>query len=201
MAIVISEVYGGGGNIGALYSNDFIELFNTSSTPVDLTGWSVQYNSANNSTTNWLVTRLTGTIPARGHFLIQQATGGTAWTSLPTTDVTGMIAMAAASGKVALVQSVVALIGASPTNVVDLVGYGLTNGYEGSGPAPTLSNVLSAQRNGLGAQDTNNNAADFSAKTPMPENSGTLPVRVRPNDFNGDSFSDMLWRYEPSGGV
>lgn len=39
--IVISQVYGGGGNSGATYRNDFIELFNRGSTPVDVTGWSV----------------------------------------------------------------------------------------------------------------------------------------------------------------
>ncbi len=37
--IVISQVYGGGGNSGATYKNDFIELFNRGTTTVDITGW------------------------------------------------------------------------------------------------------------------------------------------------------------------
>ena len=41
--VVISQVYGGGGNAGATYTNDFIELYNQTGTAVDLTGWSVQY--------------------------------------------------------------------------------------------------------------------------------------------------------------
>src|SRR6266849_1682948 len=43
--IVISQVYGGGGNSGAPYANDFIELFNRGTTTVSLAGWSVQYTS------------------------------------------------------------------------------------------------------------------------------------------------------------
>src|SRR5689334_13261168 len=56
-AIVISQVYGGGGNSGAPLKNDFIELFNRGSAPVDITGWSVQYASATGTT--YQVTALT----------------------------------------------------------------------------------------------------------------------------------------------
>jgi hypothetical protein len=41
--VVISQVYGGGGNSGATYQNDFVELYNRSSSPVSLTGWSINY--------------------------------------------------------------------------------------------------------------------------------------------------------------
>ena len=44
--IVISQVYGGGGNTGAQYKNDFIELYNRGPDPVPVTGWSVQYAAA-----------------------------------------------------------------------------------------------------------------------------------------------------------
>jgi len=39
--IVISQVYGGGGNSGATLKNDFIELFNSGNAPVTITGWSL----------------------------------------------------------------------------------------------------------------------------------------------------------------
>ena len=35
--VVISQVYGGGGNSGAPYTHDFVELFNRGSAPVSLT--------------------------------------------------------------------------------------------------------------------------------------------------------------------
>ena len=41
--VVISEVYGGGGNSGAEYKNDFIELYNPTDAAINLDGWSVQY--------------------------------------------------------------------------------------------------------------------------------------------------------------
>ena len=44
--IVISQVYGGGGNSGAPLRNDYIELFNRGTTSVSLSGMSVQYASA-----------------------------------------------------------------------------------------------------------------------------------------------------------
>ena len=96
--IVINEVYGGGGNSGALYKNDFIELYNNSNGGYDLTGWSVQYSSAT-GTGAWVVTDLTGTIPAHGYYLVQQAagTGGTA--NLPTPDATGTIICPAVPAK------------------------------------------------------------------------------------------------------
>ena len=52
--IVISQVYGGGGNAGATYKNDFVELFNRGAAPVNVTGWSVQY--AASAGTTWQVT-------------------------------------------------------------------------------------------------------------------------------------------------
>src|SRR5690349_17875690 len=58
--IVISQVYGGGGNSGATYTNDFIELFNPGTTAVDVSGWSVQYASATGSM--WQKTALSGTL-------------------------------------------------------------------------------------------------------------------------------------------
>ena len=83
--VVISEVYGGGGNSGSTYKNDFVELYNPTSASVDLSGWSVQYASATGS--SWQVTNLTGTIGAHGFFLVGEAAGTGGTVSLPTPDV------------------------------------------------------------------------------------------------------------------
>ena len=55
--VVVSQVYGGGGNAGATYTHDFIELFNRGSSVVSLNGWSVQY--ASSAGTSWQRTNLT----------------------------------------------------------------------------------------------------------------------------------------------
>ena len=70
--IVISQVYGGGGNVGATYRNDFIELFNLGPSAVNVTGWSVQY--AATAGTNWQKTDLTGWIKPGRDYLIQSLT-------------------------------------------------------------------------------------------------------------------------------
>lgn len=168
--IVISQVYGGGGNKDAPYKNDFIELFNRSSTSVNIANWSVQY--ASDDGTSWTMTLLAGTIPPGGYYLIQEGSGGTQGISLPTPDVTGNIAMSATSGKIALVAASTKLSGACPSsaNIVDLVGYGNADCYERT-PAPRLDNTTAAQRKAEGCADSDNNANDFVTATPAPRNS------------------------------
>src|SRR4051794_32990157 len=96
--IVISQVYGGGGNAGATLKNDFIELYNRRSAPVSVAGWSVQYGSSGGPTwTNR--TPLTGTIRPGRHYLVQEAAGTGGTQELPTPNATGSIAMAAGAGK------------------------------------------------------------------------------------------------------
>ena len=73
-AVVISQVYGGGGNTNATYSHDFVELFNNGTMAASLTGWSVQYASAAGS--SWSATNLSGVLQPGQHFLVQEASGG-----------------------------------------------------------------------------------------------------------------------------
>jgi hypothetical protein len=190
--VVISQVYGGGGNSGATLTNDFIELYNRGSAPVSLSGWSVQYASA--SGTSWSVTALSGTIAPGKHYLVQEGAGAGGTTPLPTPDATGGIAMSAASGKVALSTGGTPLTCASacataPT-VRDFIGYGAANDFEGAA-APGLSNTTADLRGGNGAVDTDSNAADFTAGTPNPRNSGSggppdpTPEATRIRDIQG----------------
>ena len=184
--IVISQVYGGGGNSGATYTNDFVELHNISSAPVTISGWSVQYAAATGN--SWASTNLTGTIPSGAYFLVQEASGGSNGTTNPTPDATGTINLSSTAGKVALVNTTTVLTstsGSSGSTIVDFVGYGSSaNLHEGSGPAPAPSNTTSIQRANQGSTDTDSNSADFSAgsvTSPGPRNSASatfLPTPV-----------------------
>jgi cytosine/adenosine deaminase-related metal-dependent hydrolase len=172
--LLISQVYGGGGNSGAPLTHDFIELHNPTSAAVSLAaGMSVQY--ASTSGTTWQVTPLPAglTIPAGGYLLIQEA-GGTTGAPLPAPDAMGTIAMAAANGKVALAMGTAALAGGCPTaNVIDLVGYGTANCFEGTAAAPATSNTTAVLRAQNGCVDTDQNGSDFAAGPPAPRNSAT----------------------------
>src|ERR1700748_620250 len=80
-SVVISQVYGGGGNSGAHFTHDFIELFNRSSAAVDLNGWSVQY--ASSAGTTWQVTNLTNlTLQPGQYYLVQESAGTNPGTAL-----------------------------------------------------------------------------------------------------------------------
>ena len=174
--VVISQVYGGGGNSGATYTNDFIELFNRGTSGVNLNGWSVQYTSA--SGTSWTnKTDLSDFTLAPGqYFLIQEAAGSGGTTALPAPDMTGTMALSGTAGKIALVNNNTLLTGACPsgTNIIDFVGYGTTAScFEGSAPTPAVSNATAVIRLSNGCTDTDQNSTDFVAGTPIPRNTST----------------------------
>jgi uncharacterized protein len=175
--IVISQVYGGAGCSTAncsTYQNDFIELFNRSSSAMSVNGWSVQYAAAAGST--WQVTNLPNvSIPAGGYLLVAEASSANGVSPLPTPNATGSIAMSATAGKVALLDTTTALTGTCPasTSIIDLVGYGATSTCSETANAPAPSTTTADIRAASGCTDTDDNSSDFSALTPNPRNSGT----------------------------
>jgi uncharacterized protein (TIGR03437 family) len=176
--MVISQVYAGGGNSGAQYRNDFVEIFNHGSTTVNFatTAYSVRYAAAT-STSGFSQVDLTSGSLAPGQYFLVQLGGGANGAPLPTPDATGTIAMAATAGKVALVPGTTALTGSGcplPTTVADFVGYGTSaNCLEGPGPAPAPSNTTADLRKNGGCSDTNDNAADFFVHAPLPRNTSS----------------------------
>ncbi|CUR55722.1 5'-Nucleotidase domain-containing protein [metagenome] len=170
--LVISEVYGAGGNAGAALTHDFIELYNPTTAAISVDGWSVQYRSATG--TSATLTNLSGVVPAGEHYLVRES-GGTVGAGLPTPDATGNITMSGTNGVVLLVSNTtgVSTVGdlAGSAAVVDAVGYGSTpTTFEGANTGVALTATTSAARGPLGG-DTDNNAADFSEAAPTPENS------------------------------
>jgi uncharacterized repeat protein (TIGR01451 family) len=177
----ISQIYGGGGNASATFTNDFIEIFNRGITAVSLNGMSVQYAAATSTTGNYSVTLLPNVMLQPGqYFLIQEASGGAVGSPL-TPDATGTIVMAAGAGKIALVNGTSALVAAgcpSGANIIDFVGYGTTaNCREGASTADNVpgpsNNTTSAQRKLTGCQDVGNNQQDFVTAAVSPRNTGT----------------------------
>ncbi len=171
--IVISQQYGGGGNTGATYKNDFVELFNRGTTTVNVTGWTVQYQSAA-GTGVWQKTLLSGSIQAGQYYLVQEAPGTGGTLNLPTPDAIGSIAMSSSNGKLVVARDSVTLSGGCPSSssIADLFGYGSATCFEGT-VAAALSNTTSASRNNNGCTDTDNNLSDFTAGAPNPRNTAS----------------------------
>ena len=151
--LVISQIYAGGGNSGAQFTNDFVELFNQGNTTVDFaaTPYSIQYAGATANFGSNKVDLTSGTIGPGKYFLVQLSSGGANGLALPVPDANGSFNMAATAGKVSLVVGTTSLPastcpgddGSAPFNanhptIVDLVGYGSSAScYEGAA-GPTL---------------------------------------------------------------
>jgi phosphatidylserine/phosphatidylglycerophosphate/cardiolipin synthase-like enzyme/DNA/RNA endonuclease YhcR with UshA esterase domain len=197
--VVISEVYGGGGNSGATLKNDFIELYNPTNSIISVDGWSVHYMSGGATgvfpTTSWTV--LSGSIAPKGYYLIQEAAGATGSQNLPSPDAVGLLTLGALAGKIVLSKASIAVASLTDPNLVDFVGYGTAAIFEGTGPASGTTNTTSVERkasststaNTMGSGgaeefsgngfDSNDNSADFILRAvPQPQNSAspTEPV-------------------------
>jgi predicted extracellular nuclease len=193
--VVISQIYGGGGNSGATFKNDFIEIFNAGNQPINLSGWSVQYASA--SGTSWQVTNLTAITLARGqYYLIQEAQGSGGSVDLPTPDAIGSIPMAATAGKVALLNSTTALTGSGCPlggSIQDFVGYGSgTTCAEGIATAAP-SNTTAVLRNNNGCTDSDNNAPDFATGAPNPRNTSSTTNQCLGTFAPADGGFELAW--------
>lgn len=190
--VTISQLYGGGGNGGATYKHDFVELYNPHTTPFDLTGWSIQYGAATGET--WQVQPLGGAIGPGEYYLIRMGTtNSTVGTfSVPPANVSGDINMGATAGKIALVNNFDQLVGPCPvadiaaaTGIVDFLGYGTTANCAEGTRAAAPSNTTSLLRKNGGITDTDNNSADFVTGTPNPRQTAPI-VEIGPAVFGTD---------------
>jgi predicted extracellular nuclease len=182
--VVISQVFGGGGNAGSPYNRDYVELFNRGLATASLTSWSIQYAAATGATNfSSNVTILSGSV-APGHYVLV-GIGPTSGTGAPlSVDISGnpSINLSASNGKVVLVSTATGLTCNGNPNVcspsqlatiVDLVGYGTANFFDGASAAPAGSNTTALFRAGSGCIDTNQNGADFTSGVPAPRNSAS----------------------------
>ncbi len=181
--VVISEVFGGGGTLGGTFDTDYVELYNRGATPVDLSTYSLQYSAVSAVGANSKM-NLSGTIQPGGYYLVQvepnPVTPVNPLTPTPdlvaTTGVggTGALSMSQTAGRVSLVNDQVLITGCSDATIVDKVGYGAANCFEGAGPAGSTTSTTAAIRNAGGAQDSDQNFNDFLTSAPSPNNSGVV---------------------------
>ncbi len=201
--VVISQVYGGGGNDFSGYNGDFAEIFNRSGVPINLDGWSFQSARVTDQGFDSRIALLSGTIEPGEYRLIVTNQLSPTGAALPPADFRPgtLFGMESGSGRVALVSSTNLLhTDFARSDIVDVVGYGSDcPTFEGVGPAGTLSDILVAVRRGGGCQDFNQNAIDFDVvlALALPHNS-LSPASVCPGvvvcgcaaDYNADGGVD-----------
>jgi hypothetical protein len=174
--VVISQVFASGGDTGAAYQRDFIELFNQSYEPVTLTAWAVQYAAPTAVSGNYTRNNIAANtvIPGRSYLLLTRTTAGANGAALAGDQVIVTANYLIAGGKVALTNNQTTLVngaGGVPTvttAIVDYLGWGTANYREGAASAATLTVANSHQRAGAGCTDTNENSTDFTATAVAP---------------------------------
>jgi hypothetical protein len=194
--VVISQVYGGGGNAASGYNADYAQIFNRSTINVDLTGWSFQSCRVSDAGFDSRIALLSGVIHPGEYRLIVCSNPVQTGAVLPTADFTAdpPFNMESSSGRTALV-STTNLIHEDFTrsDIVDLVGYGTDcQTFEGVGAVGALSDFTVAVRKQGGCQDTNQNAIDFDVvlTLTLPQNGASpasaCPLHCGSADFNCD---------------
>ncbi|MGO4592821.1 ExeM/NucH family extracellular endonuclease [Leifsonia sp. 2TAF2] len=180
--VVINEAYLSGGSAGAAFTNKFVELYNPGDSAVSLAGWSIQYRPATGTSASTGVVPLTGSIGAKGYYLVGGGSNGTNGQALPAPDVasnalnpsgtTGTLILAKSSSALTLPAGSVT----GNPNVADLLGYGTSNTFEkAKATAPTgNTDVKSLVRTNFA--DSDDNSADFTlSATITPQNAASAP--------------------------
>ena len=186
--LVINEVYGGGGNSGATYLNDFVEIYNPTASTIALSGKSLQYRAAATLTASANVYSFGAgaSVAPGGYYLVQCASAGANGVVLPVTaDATNCaLNLSGTNGQIYLADTTAGI--AAQTNaaapwtfssqVIDFVGFGTAAVFEGAAAAPAPSGTASISRSGTHA-DTDVNSADFTSSTSMtPTAAGPAPL-------------------------
>jgi hypothetical protein len=184
--VVVSQVYGGGGNSGATYRNDFIELFNRGGHAGgrhELVGAVRVGRRFHVAEDGYL-----GDDPCR-RLLPRPGGGGSRRHSRPPHSRRHRhhpderdLGEAGARYEPGTSPCGATAGTCLPNPAIrDFVGYGSADNFEGTGPTPTLTNTTAALRGNGGCTNTDDNTSDFATGAPNPRNSAA-PLNPCPTD-------------------
>ncbi len=200
--VVISQYYGGGGFQPGGPVFDCVELFNRTGSPINLSGWSLQVVASS----NWAVIPLTGTIPARGYYLVRTGASFDVNVGVPLTfddsasPLLDTSAFTSGAGRVALIRNTTSLgpgtvcpVGLPDTEDVLTVGTGACPETAGAPGGSTASNPPTNTRRKLaGCQDTDNNSQDFEVVSPPNMRNSSSPPLPASNFLSGSAGTNPV---------
>ncbi len=141
--------------------DDWVELYNPTAADISLDGWSIQ--KANSSGGSFYRKVLAGTILANDYFMIVRDNASTSVSLKEMADVlaAGSSFALSSDNVVYLVNDNVDIMDQFDLNIVDFVGMGLSEAFEGDGTAPNPNAGQSIARIPSG-EDTDDNSVDFN---------------------------------------
>lgn len=205
--IVISEIYGGGGDAGSTLINDYVILKNAGAETVSLRGATLQYADAD-GTFNQYHMLPDITLSSGQSYLIQEGSGGGGVSSLPAPDfIAGNILyfygsqgqnasaglnLNMASGKIALAGNTLQVTNTDDAHVIDFAAYGTSVQFAGTtaGLSPTAATAFKRVLDNTAG--TNTNTADFIIAPVNPVNSTAGTQALADVDFNYSKFNFIV---------
>lgn len=197
--VLITQVYGGGGNSGATYKSDFIELINTTSSDINIGGWVVYYLSATSNLTNAKYEFPANTIIKAGSYFSLKCADGTGTTQaawpMPF-DGTCTLTLGGTAGKIILLKSNAAFTLSNPPLIEEIINNANFGDYVpyGTTAVPIWGSVMAANTTSTTAvrrkfvsgryQYTQNIGNDFEIVTADPRNSSNTVGVTKINSEN-----------------
>ncbi|WP_167132097.1 ExeM/NucH family extracellular endonuclease [Paramicrobacterium chengjingii] len=182
--VVINEAYLSGGSAGAIYDHKFVELYNPTDAAIALDGMSLQYRSATGDGATSNLVELTGEIDAQGYYLVTGGSNGDTGDAMTGVNVAaeGSLDPSGTKGTLLLVdgtEKVSPAVGdiVGTEGIVDALGYGSSNTFEGEAAVPPGSNQDVRSNVRTGGVDTDNNTDDFTLTAEItPQGTGDITV-------------------------
>ncbi len=172
-ALRISQIYTRGGESGATFQNDYVELFNAGSSNIDINGWTLVILSSEGSTEldQSATFNSSFTIAPGTHLLVRFNGNGTSGQPVPGQFSINTTSLGSTSGQIELLPPGLTFTPGCPPatgTVADFVAYGSSKCLAEGPAAPTPTLTKAAMRLSNGCTDTNNNANDFTLADPNP---------------------------------
>ena len=179
----ITEVYADGDQGAPGYDHDYVEVQNTGTSSVPLTGRNItlQYRAPGDTGPAAVLATMSGTLQAGAYDVFQLTGTDGNGIAVPGVDQTGTLDLAAAGGTLAIVKGTAPY--ALGTGAVardqylgDVVGWGTAKAFETTAAPATGLSVTKALTRAPGGVDTDVNLDDLEAGDPNPNAAPVIPT-------------------------